>query len=76
MDTEKFKLNQVVSIHAREYPNHGLGRVWYHNKSTHTVYVLVRTGTFAWRVKKYDELSVTPVVDYAIWGMEQPFASK
>ena len=72
----KFKLNQVVSIHAREYPNHGMGRVWYHDKRNQIVYVLLRTGTFVWRVKKYDELSVTPVIDYSIWGTDEAFAIK
>ena len=72
----RFRLNEVVSIHARGYPNHGIARVWYHNKNTHTVYVLVRTGTFSWRVKSYDELSVEPVNDYVIWGMSMPFSIK
>lgn len=71
-----FKLNQAVSIHAREYPNHGHGRVWYHSKRTNTVYVLVQTGNFCWRVKKYDELSVTPLNDYTIWTMNTPFSIK
>lgn len=69
-----FSLNQIVSIHAREYPNHGLGRVWYHSKNTNTVYVLVQTGTYCWRVRPYDELSVTPLDDYKIWMMNTPFS--
>ncbi len=68
-----FRLNQVVSVPSSEAPDYGVGRVWYHDKSTCSVYVLIKTGNYCWRVKKFDELEVAHARDCPLWTLQRPF---
>jgi hypothetical protein len=64
------------------YPNESVstvygdvGRVLYHNDSSHMVYILIRTNDSTWVMQKYDESQIFRQ-EKLIWGMEVPFRSK
>jgi hypothetical protein len=71
-----FRPNEVVAVPNAKTYDWGFGRVWYHDRQTQTVQVIVQTGRFSWAVKKFDELEIEPRPDYVIWGMNRPFSSE
>lgn len=52
-----------------------IGRVIYHDKLKHVVYVIVRLNTFTWKIEKWDPSDCNEIQSY-LWTINIPFACR